>query len=400
MRKFILARYLIREHLGPFFFAFFVITLLFLLNLLFRELSRILSKGLPWHVVVEFFLLNLAWIVALAVPMAVLTATLMAYGRLAADNEITAMQAGGISVFTIILPALVAASALAAALVWFNNAVLPDFNHRTRVLASDISRKRPTLTIEPGVWYDEIPQYGLLVEHLEDSTGVAKVSGMLINDYTSNQLSRTISARRGLIELSEARGALVIALYDGEMQEVDVKKPEEFRRVQFPKHVLTIPVTDMFLQRSNSSFRGDREKSAQQMREEVAENEQEIAKQRAAIVQTIRHGLSSTLAGLITSLPDSSAVDSAQALTPSSARALMKPAFERQDLATRAWRNNDQLTDSRLAAVTGVLNRQRTLKGQVERHARMIESNNRKSKSLSVEIQKKYSIPVACIVFV
>lgn len=226
MRQFLLARYIIREHVGPFIFAFFVITLFFLLNLLFRELSRILSKGLPWYVVLEFFLLNMAWIIALAVPMAMLTATLMAFGRFSADTEIAAMEANGVSVWAIVRPAVFASTLLALALVWFNNNVLPDFNHRTRLLASDIARKRPTINIEPGVWYDDVPNFGLLVQELEDSANVTKARNLLLTDYSSREQSRHISAQRGYIGLNPNQSALVLTLFDGEMQEIDYKKPE------------------------------------------------------------------------------------------------------------------------------------------------------------------------------
>jgi lipopolysaccharide export system permease protein len=143
MRRFILSRYILREHFGPFGFSFATITLIFLLDLVFRHLSRILSKGLPPAVVIEFLGLNLAWIVATAAPMAVLTATLMAFGRLAADHEITAMQASGISLARQTTPIFLAAFALAAGLIWFNNNVLPDWKYRARALAMDIARKSP-----------------------------------------------------------------------------------------------------------------------------------------------------------------------------------------------------------------------------------------------------------------
>ena len=297
MRAFILSRYILREHIGPFFFAFFTITLLFLLNMLFRELSRILSKGLAWNVVLEFFVLNMAWMIALSVPMAVLTATLMAFGRMAADNEVAAMESSGVSIYAIIAPVLVAAALLSGGLVWFNNNVLPDFNHRTRLLASDIARKRPTINIEPGVWYDDIPNYGLLVQELEDSANTTKARNLLINDYTSPTMSRTISARRGTIGMDSVRAAMVFTLHDGEMQEIDMQKPSEFRRVIFPKHVISIVVDDMFLNRSASEYRGDREKSAQEMRQDIVNHQKESAQVRSRISTALAVNLPKALTG-------------------------------------------------------------------------------------------------------
>lgn len=388
MRKLILARYIIREHLGPFIFAFFVITLFFLLNLLFRELSRILSKGLPWYVVLEFFLLNMAWIIALAVPMAMLTATLMAFGRFSADTEIAAMEANGVSVWAIVRPALFASAVLALALVWFNNNVLPDFNHRTRLLASDIARKRPTINIEPGVWYDDVPNFGLLVQELEDSANVTKARNLLLTDYSSREQSRHISAQRGYIGLNSTQSALVLTLFDGEMQEIDYKKPEEFRRIAFPRHVITIAVDGLALNRSDSEYRGDREKSAGQMRGEVTSNEKEIAELRRRLNTTMALSLPRPLENII-AIPQDTAMARSLPVLRLQTRALPG------DTAKKAADNF-----SKPLGAMEIVAQQRQLLNYLERDAGMIEGLVRKNQALTVEIEKKYSIPVACIVFV
>ena len=173
---FILWRYILKEHIGPFLFGLAIITLVFLLNIIFRELGRILSRGLDFEIIAEFFLLNMAWIIALAVPMAVLISSLMAFGRLSGDGEITAMKAGGVSIIDIMMPVFVASIVLAIFLVWFNNHVLPDANYRTKLLASDIFRKRPTLNIEPGVMYNDIDDYSILVQSIDGKTDTSYVT--------------------------------------------------------------------------------------------------------------------------------------------------------------------------------------------------------------------------------
>ncbi|HNS72661.1 MAG TPA: LptF/LptG family permease, partial [bacterium] len=205
-------RYIIKEHIGPFFFAICVITLVFVLNLVFRELPRILSRGLELLLVLEFFALNMAWIVALAVPMAVLVAALMAFGRLAGDNEIVAMKASGVSVLRMITPVLICAAGLALFLIWFNNSVLPDFNHRARLLASDIARKRPTLSLEAGVIYRDLPNYTLLVQHIIETPDTAFVDSVYIDDNSNPNSSTFITADRGKIYLNPRNGQLSIIL--------------------------------------------------------------------------------------------------------------------------------------------------------------------------------------------
>ncbi|MCG3119475.1 MAG: hypothetical protein ALAOOOJD_01884 [bacterium] len=427
MKSFILPRYVLREHFGPFLFGFSIITLIFLLNLLFRELSRMLSKGLPLHVVAEFFALNMAWIIALAVPMAVLMATLMAFGRLAADNEITAMKASGVSLYRIITPVLIAAGFMAAAMIWFNNAVLPEFNHRARLLAGDIARKKPGVSIEPGVWYHSIPNYGLLVQELTDSvragsdltsqSGITIARNLLIDDHSDPDRSRIISARHGYIELSARLGALVLTLFDGELQELDFRKLEELRHVTFTKHVLAIEVDDMFLRRSESEYRGDREKSAQQLRADVEANHRQRDESLKLLNEYVARDLYRTCGtsfGIAGALTDS-------ALAQSTAEARRNPPADFANLNPAPRTATDHLARIERAPlwpapappgagsvstrmhpeqVNALLVSIRQTLYNIDSQLSIIHSYERTSKSLLVEIHKKYSIPVACLVFV
>jgi len=102
----IFQRYILREHLSPFTLALIVLLFLLLTNFLLRAVDRFLGKGLGIGILIEYLFLNLAWIGVLAVPMAVLVATLMCFGRMSHDNEITAMRTSGISYATILRPAL------------------------------------------------------------------------------------------------------------------------------------------------------------------------------------------------------------------------------------------------------------------------------------------------------
>ena len=123
-----------------------MITFILFVNFLLRAIDRFLGKGLEILTILEYLFLNLAWILALSVPMAVLLATLMTFGRLSEDNEINAMRASGIGFLTI-MRAPVLFGIITIVLIYFNNFILPEMNFKARLLSGDIYRKRPDMSM-------------------------------------------------------------------------------------------------------------------------------------------------------------------------------------------------------------------------------------------------------------
>src|SRR5690554_182539 len=125
---------LLKRHLGPFLFCFFTLMFLLLMQFLILHIDKLIGKDIPLNIVIELIFTNLAYMVVLAAPMAVLVATLMAFGKFSELNELTALRASGINPFTIIRPVLFASIILCIFLAWFSNNVLPEANHKARSL--------------------------------------------------------------------------------------------------------------------------------------------------------------------------------------------------------------------------------------------------------------------------
>lgn len=377
----ILSKHILRQHIGPFLFGLFIITLLFMLNLVFKELGRILSKGLEFWIILEFFALNLAWIVALAVPMAVLMASLMAFGQLSADNEITAIKASGISLYRIIQPVLIAAIGLTVFLIWFNNEVLPDSNHRLRLLARDITIKKPTVNLEPGYLYNEIPNLSIRVGKLAEQENLSKVRDVLIYDKTDPEMNKTVLADSGEIFVNKKTGLLQITLFNGESHEVNFNKIENYNRIQFEKNIITIPIPNMVLQRSESGYRGDREQSAQMMRQEIENNQELIKKRKKNLVTFIESQIYRYFP-----IPEVKKTKERPADSNDGSSPLVT------DELKKSPRVHVNLT-KQIRIHKNILQR---IQGEKDINEGYELSNNK----LLVEIYKKYSIPFACIVFV
>lgn len=137
----LLDRYLLRQLAAPFLFALTALTSLMLLSQIAKKFGALVGKGLPWSVITEVFALSVPFIVAMTLPMAVLLAVLYSFSHLAADNEITAMRASGVSVYQVLAPVLAWGVCMAALNFAFVDQVLPRTNARLRTLLIDIGRR-------------------------------------------------------------------------------------------------------------------------------------------------------------------------------------------------------------------------------------------------------------------
>lgn len=366
----ILTRYLIRAHLGPFLFAFFALTGVILINTLARRLADLAGKGLPPRVIAEFFVLALPATLALTFPMAVLVAVLYTFSNLTAENEITALKASGVDLRRLLAPLLVLATLLTVVMIWFNDRVLPESNHRWSQLIVDIGRKTPTFLLEEQTLNRVAPQSGGKVYYLRAARiepGTNRMWDVQIFDVSDPGTLHTVFADSGRASFSGNGTDMVLQLFDGHTREVAAGEPENFRRVYFKKQIFGIPDIGNQLQRNDrpDGFRGDREMTIGMLRAQI----DTISRQRADEAKNLRQAaladLEFALAGGRGAGIEGS--EGTEAL----------PA-DVGNVRTRTRRTADMLNNS-----------QRQM-GQLAESIRNYE----------VEIHKKFSIAVASLVFV
>src|SRR6059036_1091718 len=277
----ILERYVLREHLFPFLIGFSVVIFLLTLDFMFELVDLAVSKGVSAGIVLELFVLSLGWMMALAVPCAVLIATLATFGRLAQDNEIAAMRANGINLARIVGAPLAAAVLLAGGLVLFNNHILPETNHALANLMVDVSRKRPTTQISEGVFIDGFEGYNIFVEKVNNRTN--EIRGVKIYQLNSSARPTTILADWGVFHSSPDGRVVTLELHDGEIHEMPPNDQERiYRRLMFKTHIINIRNAGADLERSDSSARGDREMSLGMMQGQIHNLMKELATSTAA----------------------------------------------------------------------------------------------------------------------
>ncbi|MCB2198877.1 LptF/LptG family permease [bacterium] len=255
----ILDRYIIREHIGPFFISISLIMFLFTLNLALRMLGRIVGQGLEFGIIIEYFFLNLAWILTLAVPMGVLVATLMAFGRMAGDREIVAMKSAGVGIVRMIRPAMIAALVVAGFSLYFQDQILPDMNYRNKLLTSSIRRKKPNVVLREGIFTRDLPKQTLLVKDIREGSDM--LNDVTIFDESDPSEPSTVIADSGQLLYVDTLGMYQFHLYEGEIHQMKRKETEGYEILRFERALFRIDSPDQVLQRSERGYRGDRELS-------------------------------------------------------------------------------------------------------------------------------------------
>lgn len=255
----IVTKHVLREHAGPLVFALSALTSLLLLNYVARQLGQLVGKGLPWTVITEFMLLSVPFTVAMTLPMAVLVSTLHAFSRLASDNEITALKASGISVQRLMMPVMAGAGVLTLIMVWFNDQVLPRANHELATLTSDIARKKPTFALREQV-INEVAPGKLFLRAGRLVSGTNLMREVSIFDLGDPQRRRTIRADSGLLALSSDGRDLLLTLYDGNMVELTTQEPARLQRLFFRVDHLKVRGVGNSLERDTAgTIKSDRE---------------------------------------------------------------------------------------------------------------------------------------------
>ena len=384
----IVARYILREHLGPLVFALSALTSLMLLNFVAKRFGDLVGKGLPWTVIAEFMMLSIPFTVAMTLPMAVLVATLHAFSRFASENEITAFKASGVSMQLLVRPVIVASAVLTFFMVWFNDQVLPRANHRLATLQSDIARVKPTLALQEQVINEVVPRQ-LFLRAGRIESGSNQMRDVTIYDLGDPSRRRTIVADSGILAFTASGEDLLLTLQSGSTTEVSSEEPDRLQRSFFREDVYKVRGVAVRLDRQEdrTAYKSDRELSVCELQARVSE----AAVQRdSAWARLHRAAGDSAKAARIPAVPGGAGVLYCRATTFVSG--LLKPKEAQAALVAAP-------PDAAAAAIAATQD-----KGAAE----LITSGMQLELEIAqhaidqfrVEIEKKFAIATACIVFV
>lgn len=262
----ILDRYILREMTSSFFLGLTTFTFILLMNKILRLVELIVNRGIGVGVVLQLLLFILPYSLVVTIPMATLLATLAAFGRLAADGEVVALKAAGVSLYRLTLPALAFATGAYLATLAITVSVLPFTNHAFKSLVFQMTRSRAAVALQEGVFNSDFEGLILFVEHIDRDTQT--LDGVFLIDARQPREQRVIIARQGRLSSDPERMALTLELSGGYLHISPTDSPGRYRVLSFDTYQLGLNVSQTLAEPLERP-KGNQEMTLTELREHI-----------------------------------------------------------------------------------------------------------------------------------
>lgn len=206
---------MLQTFLPLFLMTFGICLFIVLMQFLWRYIDDMVGKGLGIPVLAEMFMYAALFLVPMALPLAVLLASLMTFGNLGERLELLAMKSAGVSLIRIMRPLIVTLLFVSVGAFFFQNNVMPVVQVKLYTLLYSMRQKSPELDIPEGSFYKDIPGFNVYVKKKDNQSGLLK--DMMIYDYSEGfNNARVIVADSGRLKMSADKLFLILSLFNGE----------------------------------------------------------------------------------------------------------------------------------------------------------------------------------------
>jgi len=226
----VLDRYILREMAPPFGLGIALFTFFLVIDRVYQLTELVITKGVPFHLVIQLLVYMLPSFLAHTLPMALLVAVLLAGGRLAGDLEIVACKAAGLSLLRLFRPALVAAALVTVATGALTLVINPLANREFQRQLFTMLQTRAMTGLRERVFNTAFSSMVIYVEDISPSQ--VGLRGVIVSDERDPRLSRIITAREGRLLTDEANRRITLRLLDGGVNEADVAPANPPRHLQ------------------------------------------------------------------------------------------------------------------------------------------------------------------------
>jgi len=238
--------FILKSYLGPLAMTFFISLFILVMQFLWRYVDDMVGKGLEFTTLAKLLFYASLQVIPMALPLAILLASLMTFGSLGENYELTAIKASGVSLLRTMKPLIVVTVIISVLAFGFSNNVLPWANLKLYTLLWSVKQKKPELEIKEQVFYDGIEDFRIKIDGKDPETGI--IYNWMIYDHrdSRNPNSNVTMADSGKLQISEDNGFMKLILMDGiryeenvrqEKKRLDSKAKQQFRKDKFKKQI-------------------------------------------------------------------------------------------------------------------------------------------------------------------
>ncbi|MFA5815127.1 MAG: LptF/LptG family permease [Bacteroidales bacterium] len=381
---------MIRSYIGPLVMTFCLAMIVLILQFVWKYIDELVGKGLSWSVISELLLYVSAGLIPMALVLAVLLSSIMAFGNLGEHSELSAMKSSGISLTRIMAPLFFLIVFITAGAFLFSNYTIPKTNMKFFTLLLDIRQQRPEFDIKEGQFYNGLEGYSLKIGNRSKNSRM--LYDLIIYDHTAKIGNTSVTvADSGYMVMTEDKRNLMLTLYNGYgySEQLDdnqrMKKSKPLRRDKFgmQQFLFTLPSNE--LNRTNEDYFKDNYK-----RKTMGELSKYVAEFKVAMVNKrdkVSHDLLQTQYFKL--------VDKKDALTPLSEH--------QQKLATlRVDVRNlyDSLTPiDRAEVLEQTLGQARIAQSMIKTASEVYKGDQTWMFRFQIEWHRKLTLSLACLIF-
>ena len=254
-----LYKLILKSFLGSFIFTFFIVIFVLLMQFLWVYVDDLVGKGLSFKIIMELFFHASVTFVPMALPLAILLASIMSFGDLGEHYELVAMKASGISVWKAMKPLFIFSVMLSGLAFIFSNSINPVAMLKFKTLLFDVRRQKLAFDIKEGVFYKDIENYVIYVDR-KGKDG-STIYGVKIYDHTNRfGNDKIMVADSGVMSLSPNQRTIIFTLYNGHNYTEDnsdkqtYKFNRPFERMSFREEQIKFSLESFDLTRSNEDM--------------------------------------------------------------------------------------------------------------------------------------------------
>jgi lipopolysaccharide export system permease protein len=386
---------LIKRFVGPFLFCFSVIIAILVMQFLILFTDRLVGKDLPIWTIIELIFSNLASLVVLAVPMSILAASLLVYGKLSETNEFTALRAAGVHPWRVFSPLFWVSVILFGSMIYFADHILPKANLDAKRLWTEIRFIRPAFDVQPGVFYSGIDGYTFLARSIDTSTDTMYQVTLYRDQGNSGRA--VFRAEKAHLKTESDLQTLHLKLYGGNvtrwLPQTDADRFLE--QSQFKSYSIRFDISNVNpSQATPDESKNDRSMNRRELNAVIDSLNKDIKLQRLAFARKENFQINTLLkADSIDVLVESRLDDST---------VIQVPDYIDKNLSKTPYfilRNSNIDPFERLNAMRSTIQSLRSSQLDFENLELNIRWRNERIAEYTVEIYKKFAVPFVCILF-